>query len=456
MSTTMLSRRHLLGLTAVGATALAVAACGGSSSGGSDASATQGPVDTATVSGEITFQTQGLKGTFDDFFNGLIKDFQDAHPGTTITWTDLPGADDTDATMVTQASNGTMADVINVASTTVLALSRGDFLLDIASAVPGIGDRFVPGVWDKLGLGVHGEHTALPWYFGPFVVTYNKDIFKAAGLDPATPPTTMEEYFDYASKITAAGKQAVYGNTSWYMLEQWRAYGAKVMNDDATEFVFADDPKVLAWLENMAKLYSDGGIPKDSVTGDLDMSKAFGAGDLAFGTPNASFIRNVAQNSPQTYAVTGVGREPLADGVKPLCSAQYIAVSKKSKNTALAVAFADWMTQAEQGKAWAQYGIDTSTATVFPITTDALNELAQSAAEGDSSGDAFTQARIIAAEEATEAEAYMPDFYVTGAVGQALADNVDLAIAGDQSAQDALSAAQKKMNMLLEKLLKNG
>lgn len=45
-------------------------------------------------------------------------------------------------------------------------------------------------------------------------MTYNKDIFKDVGLDPEIPPKTMTEYLDFAKKITAAGKQAVYGNTS--------------------------------------------------------------------------------------------------------------------------------------------------------------------------------------------------------------------------------------------------
>lgn len=451
MSAIMFTRRHLLGLTAVGLSAAALSACGGKEDEKKADAA--GPVDTSTLSGEITFMTTGLKGAFDDFFNGLIADFEEAHEGVTITWTDLPGTDDFDTQMVTQASNGTVADVINIPSSTVMALSRGDYLLDIESALPGVGDRFVPGVWDKLGLGVNGEKTALPWYFGPFVVSYNKEIFEAAGLDPAKPPATMEEYFEDAKKITAAGKQAVYGNTSWYMISQWRAFGVKVMNDDFTEFVFASDPQALTWVETMAQLYADGGIPKDSITGDLDMSKVFGEGALAFGTPNASFIRNVKQNAPEVYPKTGVGREPLNNGIKPLFAGQYIGVSKSSKNQALAVAFADWVTQAEQGKAWAQYGIDTETAVVFPVTTDALKELAESAKADGGSDDAFTQARIICAEEAAEAEAYLPTFYVTGAVSKALIDNVNLAVTGEQKPQDALDTAQAEMNKLLGKLL---
>lgn len=449
MSVPSLSRRHLLGLGAVAITGAALSACGSSDKGGSAASPSASKLDLNKLSGEITFQTQGLKGTFDGFFNDLIKKFEAKHSGCTVKWTDLPGADDFDTTMVTQASNGTMADVVNVPSSTIMALSRADYLLDIETAVPGIGDKFVPGVWEKLNLGKNGEHTALPWYFGPFVVTYNKDIFKAAGLDPDTPPATMSDYLDYAQKITAAGKQVVYGNTSWYMLAEWRALGVKVMNDDFSQFVFASDPNALKWVTTMADMYAKGGIPKDSITGDLDQSKVFGEGSLAFGTPNASFLRNIQKNAAQVYGRTGVGAEPLNEGIKPLFSGQYIAVSKKTKNAALAAAFAQYVTDVEQGRAWAQYGIDTNTATVFPVTTKALEELAASASSKSAGNDPFAQARVICAKEATQAEAYMPDFYVTHGVSSALTDNVNLAITGDPKPQDALDKAQAQMNKLL-------
>ena len=88
----------------------------------------------------------------------------------------------------------------------------------------------------------------------------------------------------------------------------------------------------------------------------------------------------------------------------------------RDRNASLAAAFAEWITGVEQGK------------------------------------DAFAQARAICAKEATKAEAYMPDFYVTHGVSAALADNVNLAIMGDSKPQDALNTAQDKMNKMLAKL----
>lgn len=404
-------------------------------------------LDPDNVEGEITFMTNGLKGTFDGYFEKLIADFQEENPGTTINWVDQGGSDDFDTLMITQASNCTMADVINVPSSTILALSQGNFMMNFDNKLPDVGERFVPGVWDSIALGANDSHTALPWYFGPFVTTYNKTIFEEAGLDPEKAPATMDEYFEFAKQITEnTDHYAIYGNTSWYLIPQLRAYGAEIMNEDHTEFTFASDPQALKWVTNMAELYEAGGIPADSITGELDMSRAFGDGDLAFGTPNASFLRNVQANSPAVYEVTGVGVEAREEGVGSLFNGQFLGVPVTTENAALAVKWADYVTNVENGLEWAQYGVETETSVVFPVTTEALED---PSLVGDDGEDPFNQARAAAAASAMDAEAYLPMFYVTGAVRQALIDNMNLAISGQAEPQAALDAAQQAMNDLL-------
>lgn len=53
-------------------------------------------------------------------------------------------------------------------------------------------------------------------YFVPFQIVgyymyWNKDLFTAAGLDPETPPSTWDEWADYAQKLTDESKN-VYGS----------------------------------------------------------------------------------------------------------------------------------------------------------------------------------------------------------------------------------------------------
>ncbi len=53
----------------------------------------------------------------------------------------------------------------------------------------------------------------VPLYADVSALFYNKDLFKAAGLDPDKPPTSLAELGDYATKITALG-----GDTKGYYL----------------------------------------------------------------------------------------------------------------------------------------------------------------------------------------------------------------------------------------------
>ncbi|MDK8100376.1 MAG: extracellular solute-binding protein [Winkia neuii] len=406
-------------------------------------------VDTAKAKGQITFMTQGLQADFREFFEKQIAAFEKDNPGTKIKWTDIPGDAEFDQVISTQAQGCKMADVVNVPSTTILALSKRNLFLDYDVKAPGIGDKFVPSIWNSINLGANEHHTALPWYFGPFVNTYNKKIFKDAGLDPEKSPATMTERFEDAHKIAKAktGAFAIYGNASWYLNAEWQGMGVKMMNDDSTEFTFAKDKNAKEWVDQMAKLYKEGGISPDSLTGDPDPSKDYNNGSLAFGTPNASFLRSVKDSNPGVYKNTGVSKFPRNKGQKPIYEGQFIGVSVTTKNTPLAVKWAEHITSAEQELAWTRDG----GAIIFPAATEALEKIAKEP-PANNSDPVFAQAYKIAAEDAQKAEAVMSSFYLTGKVQSTLVDNVNQAIRGEVSSQDALDKAQKQMNKLLKQL----
>jgi multiple sugar transport system substrate-binding protein len=55
------------------------------------------------------------------------------------------------------------------------------------------------GAWQSVKY--KGRTVAIPGDYAPFVLWYNKDVFKKAGLDPQKPPTTWDELLQYALKI---------------------------------------------------------------------------------------------------------------------------------------------------------------------------------------------------------------------------------------------------------------
>jgi len=336
-------------------------------------------IDTSKVEGQITFQTQGLQNDFGDFFKAKIKEFEDANPGVTINWTDQGGGAEFDQTVTAQASNCKMADVINVPSSTILALSKSNLLMDYDVKAPGIGDKYVKSIWDSTALGANDHHTALPWYFGPYITTYNKEVFKRAGLDENMPPKTMDELFDDAAKVGADGQgdYGIYGSPEWYMIAQLHGMGVNLLNADKTAFDFADNEAAINYVTKLSELYASGAIPKDSLTGEPDPGKAYTDGNLAFGTPNASFLKSVK--------------------------------------------------------------------------TDALDKLVANPPE-IADDPVFKAAYEEAAKAAKDAEAYTDVFYATGAVKDALIENVNKAIRGEVDPKTALKTAQDQMNEKLKAL----
>src|SRR5699024_959799 len=398
------------------------------------------------LEGEIRFATQNLKTDFGEFFTGLISSFEEANPGVTITWEDTPQADDFDSRMVTDAQTCVMADVINVPGPTIAALSKANLLMDPDTRAPGIGARFIPGVWEASVFGKDRSHTALPWYWSPSVITYNRDLMEKAGLDPDAPPTTFEEQYEMAMEIAdvAGGDYfAIWGNTEWSFVDTWLNHGAQVLDEAGENFVFADDPFVVDWLTKLREVYEAGGIPKDSVTGAPNPGQQYNEGTLVFGTQNASFLRNVKNNAPDLYPVTDVSA-PLHTGDSISYSGQYVAVSVTTQNAPLALAWADYVTTAENQLAWSKDpGV-----VIFPATPKSLDD--PFFTEQDES-DPLGKARLVAAEQVPMAAVNAASFLITGQIQTAILEAIQLAITGGSDPQEALSSAQETANSLLEK-----
>ncbi len=66
--------------------------------------------------------------------------------------------------------------------------------------------RSVPEIWRRQFKSPDGQYRQIPWKANPVMIMYNKDIFKAAGLDPENPKlSTYDEFLDTSRKIVASG-----------------------------------------------------------------------------------------------------------------------------------------------------------------------------------------------------------------------------------------------------------
>jgi multiple sugar transport system substrate-binding protein len=130
-----------------------------------------------------------------------------------------------------------------------------------------------------------GKRYALPLDMHPFGLYYNVKMFKEAGLDPDKPPTNMQEFIDYAQKLTVDkngdGTPDQYGTSLGYSaggpFRTWMSLlwqqGGKVLTDDGTKAAFntPEAEKALQFLHDWVYKYKIS--PKAEEDTDSDFMK---------------------------------------------------------------------------------------------------------------------------------------------------------------------------------------
>ena len=114
---------------------------------------------------------------------------------------------------------------------------------------------------------VDGKLYGLPRHAGGYLLYYNSDLFKEAGLDPAKPPRNWEELLAYAKKLTkkdAAGNTVQWGIAIHGMnvpsvvsrFVNWMyANGADILTPDNKRGLL-DQPKAIEALKFWSELYT--------------------------------------------------------------------------------------------------------------------------------------------------------------------------------------------------------
>ena len=141
----------------------------------------------------------------------LIKDFNALKNGIQVEYRYIQ-FDDVVSEAMRAYSTGNAPDIIAIDNPNhAMFAARGAFL-DITDKIAGSDvikpENYFPGplkstTWDEKYFGVPKATNTIALY-------YNKDLFKAAGLDPAKPPVTWDELVAAAKKLTDPAKN-VYG-----------------------------------------------------------------------------------------------------------------------------------------------------------------------------------------------------------------------------------------------------
>jgi sn-glycerol 3-phosphate transport system substrate-binding protein len=170
---------------------------------------------------------------------------------------------------------------------------------------------------------VDGKLNGMPYNTSNPMLYYNKDAFKAAGLDPAKPPRTYAEVLDAAKKLTkkgADGKVSMYGYSmaiyGWFFEQLLASSGAYYLDNEngrsarASKATFnnAEGVKILAWW----KEGYDAGVFGNFGRPTADTQKAFDAQQTAMMIESTAGLRS-RLNAAQGKFELGTGFLPRPD-----------------------------------------------------------------------------------------------------------------------------------------------
>ncbi|MEC4570735.1 ABC transporter substrate-binding protein [Streptomyces virginiae] len=420
---------------------MSTAACGLGGAGAGDAKEAG---RTGKVAGGITFRTLQLKPTFTGYVQAVIDAFEKKYPEVKVDWEDVPG-DGYNEKLVADAQAGALPDVVNLSTDSFQLLGDRGLLADVAKLDADTAGQYVPGAWEQFKLPGKGDSVyAYPWYVTPEILTYNRELLERSGLDPAVPPTSVEQFFDYAEQIAArSGGQysAFMADPKGRLPGDWQKMGVPLLSPAKDRFTF-DTDKAVEWVERMKDLYAKGAMPKESLLKSDDINQLYGGGKLVFGPGSPGFVKDIKRNAPQVYAKTQVAAAVTGRLGHIGIYAQSLGIRKDTEHPDAAAEFAKWVTNGPNQVEFSRK------ATIYPSNAQGLADPFFSD-RGDGK-DAETLARAVGADQLKSAalDANTPVQW-TNQVGDAVVREVQKAIKGEQDARTAVKKAEEAANRLL-------
>lgn len=377
----------------------------------------------------------------------LAEDFNAENPDVHVTAVYTGNYDDTVTAIQTAIQGGKAPDLfVSLATQRFSMASSGMAMMldDIIAADPE-GQAFVDDFIDGFMLDsyVDGGIISIPFQRSTMVMFYNKDAFAEVGLDPEAPPTNWEEMVEYAQKLTNDDRYGVgialnSGSAQWaftgFSLENC-TNGVGLMNPNGKE-VYFDTPENVEALQLWLDLQNKYNCMAPGIVQWTDLPTQFLNGQVAMiyhTTGNLTNIRNNANfNFGVCYMPAGAQYGAPTGGGN-----FYITAGIPEENQQAAWRFIKFCCDTERA---AQWSIDTGYVATREscLETDLIKNYY---AEVPQARVAFDQLEFAQPELTT---------YNASECWRILNDNIQAAVTGEMTAEEALANAQEEAEYMLE------
>lgn len=397
---------------------------------------------------EITFYYPiAVGGPITKIVDGYAEAFNKKNPGITVKPVYTGSYQDSIVKAMTAAKAGNAPDVAVLLSTDMFTLIDNELIEPIDKLANSDTDKawiksFYPAFMENSQ--AQGHTWGIPFQRSTIVQYWNKEAFKAAGLDPDKAPKTWDEMVAFGKKLT---KKDGSGNTTQWGLEipssgfpYWlfqaltTQNGAILANQDGTKVAY-NDPKVVEAAQFFADLSVKHEVMPKGIIDWGTTPKDFFEGKTAMMWTTTGNLTNVRKNAKFEFGVAAMPSK--ARGGSPTGGGNiYIFKNADKAKQAAAIAFARFLTTPELTADW---GIATGYVAVRADAweTEAMKKYAVE----------FPPA-IVARDQLKEAVAELST-HDNQRVTKALNDALQAVLTGAKPAKVALDQAQAEANRIL-------
>ncbi|OJX33760.1 MAG: sn-glycerol-3-phosphate ABC transporter substrate-binding protein [Burkholderiales bacterium 68-12] len=277
----------------------------------------------ALLGGTAQAQTEiqwwhSMGGALGEWVGDLAKEFNASQKDYKIVPTFKGSYDESMTAAIAAFRAGNAPHILQVfeVGTATMMASKGA-IVPVGKVMQDGGVKFDPGAYVPAVAGYYtapsGQMLSFPFNSSTPVFHYNKDAFKAAGLDPNKPPTTWPEVASAAAKLKATGHKCPFTTSwiSWTQLESFSAWHNVLFATRNNGFGGLDTrlafntPLHLRHIENLANMSKQGLFVYKGRGNAADAT--FVSGECAMATGSSALYGNVKRNGKFDY---GIGTLP--------------------------------------------------------------------------------------------------------------------------------------------------
>lgn len=347
--------------------------------------------------------------------------------------------------------------VFEVGTATMMA-SKGA-IVPVGKVLTDAGYKFDPKAYIPAVVGYYtapnGQMLSYPFNSSTTILNYNKDAFKAAGLDPEKAPATWPELVAAAAKLKASGHKCPFTTSwqGWTQLESFSTWHNTLFASKNNGFggmdarLMVNSPLHVRHIENLANMAKQGLFV---YKGRNNLGDApFYSGECAMQTGSSSTYANIKKNAKFNFGIAPLPYYPDVPGAPQNTiiggASLWVMAGKPAKDYKGVAEFFNYLSSPEvQAKSHQRTGY-------LPITMAALELTEKSGFYKQNPGTDTAVNQMIRKTTDKSRGIRLGNFVQIRAIED---EELEQVWAGKKSAKDALDSIVKRGNEQLERFEK--